>query len=107
VLGAQGGEGPGSPEEIRHAMKRIICTVASFALAMGVSSCGETDNSGRGEATGMLSAASTQAAPVLTGIEQLRKAIFFDENLSLNQNQSCASCHGPEVGWTGSSSLVA
>lgn len=31
----------------------------------------------------------------------LGKAIFFDENLSLNQNQSCASCHDPEAGWTG------
>ena len=45
--------------------------------------------------------ASTKAAPALTDIEQLGKSIFFDENLSLNQNQSCASCHGPEVGWTG------
>lgn len=33
--------------------------------------------------------------------EQLGKSIFFDENLSINQNQSCASCHGPEVGFTG------
>ena len=33
--------------------------------------------------------------------EQLGKSIFFDENLSINQNQSCAACHGPEVGWTG------
>ena len=45
--------------------------------------------------------ASTKAAPVLTDIEQLGKSIFFDENLSVNGNQSCASCHGPEVGWTG------
>ena len=33
--------------------------------------------------------------------EQLGKSIFFDENLSINKNQSCASCHGPEAGWTG------
>jgi cytochrome c peroxidase len=37
----------------------------------------------------------------LTPNEQLGKSIFFDENLSINQNQSCASCHGPEVGFTG------
>ena len=37
----------------------------------------------------------------LTPMEKLGKAIFFDENLSINQNQSCASCHGPEAGWTG------
>jgi len=37
----------------------------------------------------------------LTDEEELGKSIFFDETLSINQNQSCASCHGPEVGWTG------
>ena len=37
----------------------------------------------------------------LTSQEQLGKSIFFDENLSLNNNQSCASCHAPEAGWTG------
>lgn len=31
----------------------------------------------------------------------LGKSIFFDQNLSLNGNQSCASCHAPEEGWTG------
>jgi cytochrome c peroxidase len=41
------------------------------------------------------------ASPALTPEEQLGKLIFFDENLSINQNQSCASCHEPEVGWTG------
>ena len=38
--------------------------------------------------------------------EQLGKSIFFDDNLSINQNQSCASCHPPEVGWTGPSSDI-
>lgn len=33
--------------------------------------------------------------------EALGKSIFFDENLSINSNQSCASCHGPDFGWTG------
>jgi cytochrome c peroxidase len=37
----------------------------------------------------------------LSDIEQLGKSIFFDENLSINGNQSCAACHGPAVGWTG------
>jgi cytochrome c peroxidase len=32
---------------------------------------------------------------------QLGRSIFFDQNLSINQNQSCASCHAPEVGWSG------
>jgi len=31
----------------------------------------------------------------------LGERIFFDENLSLLRNQSCASCHDPEFGFTG------
>jgi cytochrome c peroxidase len=34
-------------------------------------------------------------------MEQLGKSIYFDNNLSLNGNQACAACHGPEVGFTG------
>ena len=91
-------QGPHLRTELKERlnMKRIIVTAVSFVLAMGVSSCG-----GEGEPTGTPAMASTKAAPVLTDIEQLGRSIFFDENLSLNQNQSCASCHGPEVGWTG------
>jgi len=37
----------------------------------------------------------------LTPNQQLGKSIFFDQNLSINRNQSCATCHAPEVGWTG------
>jgi cytochrome c peroxidase len=37
----------------------------------------------------------------LSAVEQLGRSIFFDENLSINKNQSCASCHGTEVGFTG------
>jgi cytochrome c peroxidase len=36
-----------------------------------------------------------------TPIEELGKAIFFDNNLSVNNNLSCAGCHDPEVGFTG------
>jgi cytochrome c peroxidase len=38
--------------------------------------------------------------------EQLGKSIFFDENLSINQNQSCATCHDPGWGWTGPESNI-
>jgi cytochrome c peroxidase len=37
----------------------------------------------------------------LTAEQNLGKLIFFDENLSANQNMSCASCHDPSVGFTG------
>lgn len=46
------------------------------------------------------------AAEMLTPNEKLGKSIFFDQNLSIGQNQSCASCHGPEVGWTGPISII-
>ena len=36
----------------------------------------------------------------------LGKAIFFDENLSANGTQSCATCHAPEAGFAGPDSLV-
>jgi cytochrome c peroxidase len=37
----------------------------------------------------------------LTAQERLGKSIFFDGNLSINGNQSCAACHDPAAGWTG------
>ena len=37
----------------------------------------------------------------LTPNEQLGKLIFFDNDLSINNNQSCAACHDPGAGWTG------
>jgi cytochrome c peroxidase len=37
----------------------------------------------------------------LTPQEALGKHLFFDKNLSSPPGQSCASCHGPEVGYTG------
>jgi len=44
--------------------------------------------------------------PALTPQEELGKAIFFDEDLSINANQSCATCHGPDAGWTGPESAI-
>lgn len=43
----------------------------------------------------------SSAAFALTPFEELGKSIFFDADLSINTNQSCAACHGPEAGWTG------
>ena len=49
----------------------------------------------------VLITATAVASSQLLPIEALGKAIFFDENLSANANEACASCHGPEAGWTG------
>lgn len=46
------------------------------------------------------------SAQSLTPNEQLGKSIFFDTDLSINRNQSCAACHAPEAGWTGPDSAI-
>lgn len=42
----------------------------------------------------------------LTPEEQLGKTIFFDKNLSALRNQSCATCHDQEAGWSGPDSAL-
>ncbi len=42
----------------------------------------------------------------MTPEEELGKSIFFDDNLSINNNQSCAACHAPESGWTGPDAVI-
>lgn len=50
---------------------------------------------------------TSAAAPLaLTSIEQLGKSLYFDQNLSKNGNQSCATCHDPAVGYTGGTSAI-
>lgn len=52
-----------------------------------------------------LSPARAQAA-TLSPQEQLGKDIFFDTDLSVNGNQSCAACHASQSGWTGPDAAV-
>jgi cytochrome c peroxidase len=52
------------------------------------------------------SAPRDDAAPALSPLEELGKSVFFDPRLSLRGNQSCASCHAPQAGWTGGLHLV-
>jgi len=53
-----------------------------------------------------MTAVGSAGAATLSDQEKLGKSIFFDKNLSANQNQSCASCHDPNAGWTGATSAV-
>lgn len=46
------------------------------------------------------------AAQELTPKEMLGKRLFFDAKLSTPEGQSCATCHGPTVGWSGPDSDV-
>lgn len=45
-------------------------------------------------------------AQSLTPMEELGKFLFFDTNLSTPPGQSCAACHGPDVGFTGPDSAI-
>ncbi len=57
-------------------------------------------------AIGFCSVSGLSPAASLSPQQELGKALFFDENLSLNKNQSCATCHGPAAGWTGPDPLI-
>jgi cytochrome c peroxidase len=46
------------------------------------------------------------AQQALTPREELGRAIYFDTKLSLNENQSCATCHAPEAGCVGAHSMI-
>ena len=50
--------------------------------------------------------AGVAGAVTLTSQQELGKALFFDSNLSDPAGQSCADCHGPQVGWTGPDSVL-
>jgi len=39
-------------------------------------------------------------------LADLGKKMFFDQNLSVNKSQSCASCHAQETGFTGPDSAI-
>jgi len=50
--------------------------------------------------------ADTTRKGMLSDIELLGKKLFFDENLSSPRGQSCATCHGPDFGWSGPDSKI-
>lgn len=54
----------------------------------------------------LIALSGAAGAGTLTPQEQLGKSIFFDSDLSINRNQSCAACHAPEVGWTGPDEII-
>ena len=78
-------------------MERMIFIAASFVLAATLFACGESSN---------VSARTDSLSAELAPEAQLGKSIFFDSTLSINQNQSCASCHDPAWGWTGPSAAI-
>ena len=54
----------------------------------------------------LLLSAVIGTAMELNDKEKLGKSIFIDQKLSIEENQACAACHAPEVGWTGPDSVI-
>lgn len=50
---------------------------------------------------GCVAHAATPPAPDEPTARELGRLLFFDESISARGNQSCATCHGAEVGFTG------
>jgi cytochrome c peroxidase len=71
--------------------------------AISVASCGGADASDESEGPSLMvgSARPSDCRGTDQALVDLGKKIFFDQRLSLNGNQACAACHGPQVGWTG------
>lgn len=76
-------------------MKKSIYILMALALTIGLTMVGQQS-----------SALAQDSAPQAGDIVSLGKAIFFDANLSANGTQSCATCHAPEVGFTGPDALT-
>jgi cytochrome c peroxidase len=72
-------------------MKKVLLTLLVLVLVGGLMVSG----------TGKTAVAQDSGAMV-----QLGKALFFDPNLSATGTQSCATCHAPQVGYTGPDALV-
>ena len=63
-------------------MKKSYSLILSLAVLMGMTGIG------------VVSAQDAEDPKLI----EVGKKLFFDANLSANGTQSCAACHGPEVG---------
>lgn len=71
-------------------MKKSIYVLMALALVFGW----------------QLALSKDKTPPVSSDIVTLGKLMFFDNKLSANKKQSCATCHAPEVGFTSPDSLA-
>ena len=76
-------------------MKKSIYVLMALVLVITLTAIGQQSP-----------ALAQDADPQSGDIVSLGKALFFDVNLSVNGTQSCATCHAPEVGFTGPDALV-
>ena len=71
-------------------------------MFLALAACVDEASIGEPTSTPALQAALSTDA----GVVALGEALFFDQRLSLNGNQSCASCKSAAWGWTGPSSAT-
>ena len=76
-------------------MRKSIPILSTFAFVTTLSMAG-----------GQVPAIAQNPVPDPVLIVDLGKELFFDADLSANGSQSCAACHGPEVGFTGPDAVV-
>jgi cytochrome c peroxidase len=76
-------------------MRKSIYVLMALVLAIGLAAAGQ-----------MSSALAQDSGQTEGDIVSLGKLLFFDEDLSVNGGQSCATCHAPEVGFTGPDALM-
>jgi cytochrome c peroxidase len=80
---------------------RFLLSVIVFILLIPFGTLSGADSSPGKPVAGKVSYAVN-----LSANERLGKLIFFDKNLSVNNNQSCAACHLPEAGFSGPDSGI-
>jgi cytochrome c peroxidase len=78
----------------------VLIILAAIVLYSG---CGETEAESEAEEASLL-----DMGYLLNNkdLQILGELLFFDENLSDPPEQSCATCHGEEVGWTGPDEII-
>lgn len=83
-------------------MRKTVLTVMLLG-AIGAAGCdgGEANGEPVEPGVAMQANGSHHGGMDQGRLATLGKELFFDQRLSVNGNQACAACHGPEVGWTG------
>ncbi len=83
-------------KRVFHWLKEGVCFASAFLLLGGCGGGGDAAQNTNDGSSGV----------VLSSLETVGKRLFFDHNLSAPAGQSCATCHSPEVGFSGPKSEI-
>jgi len=81
----------------RTALRFVVLVVISAAACDGA----EANDDMVAPVPAFATGSGNPGATGQPSLAALGKKLFFDQRLSVNGNQACAACHGPQVGWTG------